>query len=304
MYLVLGIMVLEYFVRLGSVFLYNCSLTQRRWTTLSIEALPEEATRLRITVPQSWIIRPGSHIYLYVPRLAFWSSHPFSVAWSESEVTTPFTSDKYLSTNSLTEPELISTTLFCVIRARTGMTKALYHAASHPHHTKRLWCAIEGPYNSYYSLDSYGTVVFFAAGAGITHTLLFIRKILAGYEAGTVAAQKILLVWCIRHFNAVEWIRSWLEDLSEMPGYCEVFRVQLYVSGTTTPILPAGLLAGVDVRLQRCMPQDVIHEEALGQIGTMAVVACGPRGFAGSVREALIQQVEIGSIDFWEESAC
>ena len=302
-YVVMGVLGVEVLVRFGRAVWFNASWRRRRWTTLSIEALPDDATRVSIRVPRVCTVRPGSHIYLYIPRLSVWTSHPFSVAWSEANDTPTFTSDKALL-DVTTESSSTSTTLTCLIRARDGVTRALYEAASLKAHSKRLWCAVEGPYSSPCSLDSYGTVVLFAAGVGITHTVPFVKHLLAGHAAGTVAARRVVLVWCIRHVGAIEWIRPWLEDLERMSGYYEVVRVQVYVSGVAPPMAQARGLAGVEVKAGRCVPEEVLQGEVLGQVGAMGVVVCGPEGFVGSVREAVRQQVGSSWIDFWEESAC
>ncbi|KAK1065736.1 hypothetical protein LTR33_011764 [Friedmanniomyces endolithicus] len=62
------------------------------------------------------------------------------------------------------------TTVSLVMRARTGMTRKLYDtAAASPTGTITTWGAIEGPYGGHESMASYGTVLLFAGGVGITH---------------------------------------------------------------------------------------------------------------------------------------
>jgi predicted ferric reductase len=302
-YVVLGMLGVEIAARCGRVVCCNADWRRWRWTTMNVEALPDDATRVSIHVPRMWEVTPGSHVHVYIPRLCPWTSHPFSVAWSELNDTTTLT-DKTRFDVTSTDSGTTCATLSCIIRARTGMTRALYTTASGTCHSKRFWCAIEGPYRSPYSLDSYGTVVLFAAGVGITHVMPFTRHLLNGHKAGTVAARKVVLVWCIRHVDAIEWIRPWLEELDGMAGYREVVCIRLYVSGAATQTAQMSGLAGVEVKVGRCVPDEVVREEVLGQVGAMGVVVCGPGGFVGSVREAVRRRGEGGCIDFWEESAC
>jgi predicted ferric reductase len=302
-YVVLGMLGVEVAVRCGRVVCCNADWRRWRWTTMNVEALPDDATRVSIHLPRMWDVKPGSHVYVYIPHLCPWTSHPFSVAWSELNDSMKLT-DKTRFDVTSTDSGSTCATLSCIIRARTGMTRALYTTASRTRHSKRFWCAIEGPYRSPYSLDSYDTVVLFAAGVGITHVMPFTRHLLNGHKAGTVAARKVVLVWCIRHVDAIEWIRPCLEELGEMAGCREIVCIRFYVSGPATQTARMSGLVGVEVKMERCVPDEVVREEVLGQVGAMGVVVCGPGEFVGSVREAVTRRGEGSCIDFWEESAC
>ena len=61
---------------------------------------------------------------------------------------------------------------------------------------------IEGPYGTHRSLASYGTVMLFASGIGITHQMPYVRELLEGYNAGIVAARRVTLIWVIPHTTA------------------------------------------------------------------------------------------------------
>lgn len=47
-------------------------------------------------------------------------------------------------------------------------------------------------------LHSYGTVMLFAGGIGITHQVPHVRDLVTGFGNGTVAARKVILVWVIQ----------------------------------------------------------------------------------------------------------
>ena len=50
----------------------------------------------------------------------------------------------------------------------------------------------------HHNLDSYGTVMLFAAGIGITHQVPYVRSLVTGYANNTVACRKLTLVWIIQ----------------------------------------------------------------------------------------------------------
>ncbi|RII24504.1 hypothetical protein CUC08_Gglean011509 [Alternaria sp. MG1] len=184
------------------------------------------------------------------------------------------------------------------------MTSSLYKlAAKYQDAQVHLWGAIEGPYGGYHSLDSYGTVVLFAGGVGITHQLSFVRHLLNAHNSNVVATQKISLVWCIANLDALEWVRSWLDEIAAIQHFREVVSIRLYISRMVSSELGGrSIPAYLDVRLQRCEVQSVLDGEVLAQIGAMAVSVCGPRGFSDSVRAAVRRRVSVRSIDLFEEA--
>jgi predicted ferric reductase len=303
-YLFIGLLVLELSIRVWRLIYYNFSFSQRRWTRVTAEALPGEATRVTFTVPQSWKGSPGSHTYVYLPRISPTSPHPFSIAWSKSSGYARSDIEKLPSSVEDLKIQKGSSEISCIVRARTGMTRALYDKVSKTKSERiELWGVVEGPYGTCQSLDSYGTVVLFAAGTGITHQLAFVRHLLAGYGDNTTATRKILLVWCIPNIEIAEWIHPWLEEIASMPHCSEIVQVWLYVSRTTplsaqTKTLPIQ----AEIYTQRCNPQEILDDQILTQVGAMVVTVCGPGGFNDSVRAAVRRRVNLRSIDFFEEA--
>ncbi|KAH7371340.1 ferric reductase [Pyrenochaeta sp. MPI-SDFR-AT-0127] len=301
-YLFITLLALETLARIVRISYYNFSWKRRTWTQVSLEKLPGEATRVTFSLPQSWNVNPGSHIHIYLPRLAIWSSHPFSIAWSQSSGCTTQVMEKLPSSIGDLKVDQGPSTITCVIRARTGMTRSLYKLVSK---NDNVWLlsVVEGPYGGYRSFDSYGTIVLFAAGVGITHQLPFVRHLLAAHNSKVAAAQKIILIWCIKNTDAFQWVQPWLEETAEMQSFLEVVRIRIHISRTLTPEseeLP--LPAYLEVREGRCDPQEVVDEEIMAQVGAMAVSVCGPGGFSDSVRAAARRRMGFRSIDFFEEA--
>lgn len=303
-YLFISLLALEPLVRLRRVIYYNYSWKRRTWTKVTAEALPGDATRVTFAMPRSWNGRPGLHTYVYLPRIAPLSLHPFSVAWHTCSGYVRLDQEKPPSSVEDLTIEAGPSTVSCIIRARTGMTRSLYDRASTAKTDQiELWGAIEGPYGGHHSLDTYGTVVLFAAGAGITHQLSFVRHLLAGYIDNTSATRRIVLVWSIPTIDLVEWIYPWLREIAVMPGSCDLVQVRLYVSQTNAQTVDAiPLPIEAEVLLQRCDPQEIVDEQILAQVGAMVVTVCGPGGFNDSVRAAVRRRVGLRSIDFFEEA--
>ncbi|KZM18614.1 uncharacterized protein EKO05_0000665 [Ascochyta rabiei] len=302
--LFIALLALELLIRFGRILYFNFSWRRRNWTRVTVEALPGEATRVTFSTPRSWNHYPGLHTYVYLPRIAPFAVHPFSVAWHTSSGYTRLDQEKLPSNIEDLEIENGPSTISCIVRARTGMTRSLYDRASKAKTgSMELWGAIEGPYGGHHSMESYGTVILFAAGAGITHQLSFVRPLLAGYSNSTSATRRIVLVWCMPTIDSVEWIHPWLEELAAMPDFGDIVQVRLYVSRSSPQAVEAlSLPMQVNVHTQRCNPQDIVDEQVLAQVGAMVVTVCGPGRFNDSVRAAVRRRVGLRSIDFFEES--
>jgi hypothetical protein len=109
-----------------------------------VEALPGNACRVTIDMARPWDFKPGQHAYLYMPALGLWTSHPFSVAWSE--VVEDLSHEK-LAMNRQDILAMQKTSMSFIIRARTGFTdKLLKKTEASPDGRFTTKCYAEGPY--------------------------------------------------------------------------------------------------------------------------------------------------------------
>jgi predicted ferric reductase len=304
-YIFISILAADYLLRISRIVYYNTSgfSRDRTITRTTIEALPGEACRLSFNITRPWTAKPGAHVHIYLPAISFLCSHPFSVAWFESQPVA--SSDEKLPSNSTDlDARSPNSTISLIVRARTGMTRSLYRKASlQPNSTLTTWGAIEGPYGGLHSLNSYGTVVLFAGGIGITHQLTFVRHLLKGHTAGTGAAMRILLVWSIRSTDMLDWVRRWLEEIMAMQDREAVLQVLVFFTGKRADEIDKSYFPrGVDVRPGRCNAEEVVDAEVRNQIGAMMVTVCGPGAFADMVRGAVRKRVGMKNIDFVEEA--
>lgn len=274
----------------------------------TVEALPGGACRVTFDLQHAWKMSPGCHVYAYLPGVSLWMSHPFSVAWSEERLALPMNEKEQTlpiakSEVDFSSPRKTATSVSLVMSKRTGMTAKLYQKASAaPNGTITMYGAVEGPYGGLESLHSYGTVLLFAGGVGITHQVSHVRNLLEGYHEGTVAARKVVLIWSVRTTEQLEWVRPWMDQILVMPGRREVLKILLFVTKPRSPREVVSPSATVQMFPGRANPQVIIDKELNDRVGAMAVTVCGPGAFADSVRDAVRKRIHVGSIDFVEES--
>lgn len=272
------------------------------FTDAFCEALPCEATRVTLRLPRRVVIRPGTHAYIRIKGVRPWENHPFSIAWVTHHENDPL---------SFTEKDGIrpqkgrrrTTEVSFIIAARTGFTRKLYDVTKRPSlgviYTR---AALEGPYGGHHSLDSYGHVVLFAGSTGITHQISYIRPLLEGYNASTVATCRISLIWIIRQFDALEWIRPYMDAVLRMPKRKEVLRVLVFI---TRPRSHGDLASESEtVKLYPGRPNlpFILGMEVQEQVGAMCVSVCGPGSLADDVRAAVRRVQGDTVVDFVEES--
>ncbi|KAI1494771.1 ferric reductase like transmembrane component [Biscogniauxia mediterranea] len=269
-------------------------------TKTLVEALPGNAIRVTVDMARPWTFRPGQYAYLYMPSISFWQSHPFSVAWSEEAES--LDSDK-LAMNRQDVLAMRKTTMSFIIRARTGMTHNLYQrAAECPEGRLMTTCLVEGPYGGEHTMHSYGTVMLFAGGVGITHAVPHVRDLVAGFANGTVATRKVVLVWIIQSPEHLEWIRPWMTEILAMDRRREVLRIMLFVSRPRSTKEIHSPSSTVQMFPGRPNIETLMSMEMEQQIGHMGVSVCGPGALSDEVRLAVRRNQYNGSIDFIEEA--
>lgn len=269
-------------------------------TKTLVEALPGNACRVTVTMARNWNFKPGQHAYLYFPSIGLWQSHPFSVAWSEEAESLD---TEKLAMNRQDVLAMRKTSMSFVIRGRTGMTGKLYKkAAASPDGRYATNCLVEGPYGGLHQMHSYGTVMLFAGGVGVTQAVPHVRDLVVGYANGTVAARKIVLVWIIQSPEHLEWIRPWMTEILAMDKRRDVLRIMLFVSRPRSTKEIHSPSATVQMFPGRPNIDTLLGIEMENQVGTVGVSVCGPGALSDEVRRAVRQRQYQGSIEFVEEA--
>jgi NAD(P)H-flavin reductase len=269
-------------------------------TKTLVEALPGGACRVTVTMARPWDFKPGQHAYLYMPSISLWQSHPFTVAWSEES--DRLDGDKL----PMDRHDVLAkgkATFSFIIRSRTGFTGSLYNKASACVDGRMLTrCLVEGPYTGGHLMHSYGTVMLFAGGVGITQAVPHVRDLVAAYNNGTAAVRKCVLVWVIQTPEHLEWIRPWMTEILAMERRREVLRIMLFVSRPRSTKEIHSPSATVQMFPGRPNIETLLGIEMENQIGTLGVSACGPGALSDEVRRAVRNKQYNGNIEFVEEA--
>ena len=305
-----------------------------------MQVLPGEALRVTLDLARPWTFRPGQHVYLYMPSVGMWTSHPFTVAWSEEQ-------EIEMVSHGSNRKEILEaskTNLSLVIRRRTGFTDRLYgKAAKAKDGTIDVRAFVEGPYGECDCRDgvgreqalteppggvgllhSYGTVLLFAGGIGITHQVPHVRDLVAGYGNATVAARRVVLVWVIQSpgesrsillsppflpsrltctgVEHLEWIRPWMTTILAMEGRRDILKIMLFVTRPRTTQEIRSPSETVQMLPGRPDINTLIDNEMQGQVGAMAVSVCGTGSLSDDVRQAVRRRQPHANIDLFEEA--
>jgi NAD(P)H-flavin reductase len=287
-------------------------------TTMVIQALPGEACRVTFHLPKLINIQPGCHVFVYIPRISWWMSHPFSIAWAESSTSStsallptppPTHSLKYADPEkqtTLPPPTYRPTTqISLIISAQKGMTRALYNAANtSPTKSLTLTGFVEGPYGSNpTNPQSYGTTILFSAGAGITHHLLHTQHLVMQAAQQTAATRKVYLIWSVRSTDHLAWVSSYMDQILRLPGRRDILVIKLFISKPRRAADIVSPSATVLMHSGRCRPDVVLDEILPGRTGATLVSVCGPGAFADEVRAAARGRIGKGAVvDFVEEA--
>jgi hypothetical protein len=235
-----------------------------------------------------------------MPTVGLWTSHPFSVAWSDE---VEDLNEEKLAMNRQDILAMQKTSMSFIIRARTGFTNKLFKKAeASPDGKFTTKCFAEGPYGGMHMMHSYGTVMLFAGGVGITHQVPHVRDLVAGYANGTVAARKIVLVWIIQSPEHLEWIRPWMTAILAMDKRRDVLRIMLFVSRPRSTKEIHSPSATVQMFPGRPNIETLMDLEMENQVGAMGVSVCGSGALSDDVRLAVRKRQYRGNIDFVEEA--
>ncbi|KAM7193599.1 Ferric reductase like transmembrane component domain containing protein [Rhypophila sp. PSN 637] len=269
-------------------------------TKTLVEALPGGSCRVTVTMARPWNFKPGQHAYLYFPFISYLQSHPFSVAWSDEGEHLDGEKLPMDRHDVLTKQK---TTVSFIIRGRTGFTGTLYNKAAACVDGRMVTrCLVEGPYGGLHNMHSYGTVMLFAGGVGITQAVPHVRDLVVAYSNGTAATRKVVLVWVIQSPEHLEWIRPWMTEILSMEKRREVLRIMLFVSRPRSTKEIHSPSATVQMFPGRPNVDTLLGMEMENQVGTLGVSVCGPGALSDEVRRAVRNRQYHGSIDFVEEA--
>lgn len=276
--------------------------SRKGFTDAYCEAMPGEVTRVTLHLPRYKDIRPGTHAYLRFAGITSWESHPFSIAWVEHSGGEALPTSEKSPLNGVVDKSQATTVVSFIIGAQTGLTRKLFQEASLSPKGVRLRAAMEGPYAGHHNLDSYGHLVLFAGSTGITHQISYLRHHLQGYNDATVATRRLTLIWVVRTYESLEWIRPFMDTVLQVPNRKDVLRIQVFVTRPTNPQDIVSTSSTVTLFPGRPNIPLLLSKEVQEQVGAMVVSVCGPGALADDVRGAVRAVQGDTVVDFIEES--
>lgn len=278
--------------------------------TACVELMPAEALRVTLLLPRPWTFRPGQSLYLNIPSISFWASHPFSVAWADEraqlrkDVEIGIKAD--LINQHPPQQRANQQALYLVIKQRSGMTNSLFRRIEANQGRMEFKAFVEGPHGTTKSLSEYESVLLFAAGVGITHQLSFVKQAISDSALGQATIKRIRLIWVVPTSEAVEWIRPWLQEIlseGKQPNSNVAVQISLFVTRHSGDELKAREHSEFsDVTLARPDVEALVGEEAEQRQGKMFVSVCANGSLADNVRACVRRLLRKRvNIDFHEE---
>ncbi|KAI8344217.1 ferric reductase like transmembrane component-domain-containing protein [Chlamydoabsidia padenii] len=227
-------------VRFIRVVYYNIIFVtgQSMVRTVKADIVPgTDCIRLRVDANKKGLSHriPGAFVYIYVPRVYFWQSHPFTIAsWHQTSLDSDnmITSDSAMINeavqipdekkqrpsssphdSAITVPTSIkqTNTFDLLIRPQKGMTKKLYEAVERlGPGGGEMYMVIEGPYGHTHPILQYDTAILIGGGVGCTATIPYLQE--AVYNSTKSAAQHVVFIWVVQHDSQLLWARQDIEE--------------------------------------------------------------------------------------------
>jgi len=139
----------------------------------------------------SW--KAGQHMYIWIPRLGWLESHPFTIA-------TPYTTAAECSCNDIQ----------LAIRAQSGFTRRLRRYAGTEGRESSLTAFLSGPYGVPPRWEVYETVILISASTGASFTLPILESLL--HSARAVCTKRVDFLLCVRHQQHIDYYLQRLSD--------------------------------------------------------------------------------------------
>ncbi|ORY27089.1 putative ferric-chelate reductase [Naematelia encephala] len=231
-------------------------------------------TRVQVKTKEKW--HTGQHVYLRLPTLNPFQSHPFTIA-------STFHED--------------ATTLNLLIKTRSGLTRKLAsHASKNP--DKAVPVILEGPYGGLEErLERFDDILLIAGGVGGTFTWPIAEYL-------TAKNLPFRMVWCVRTLESLEWFADSRIDRNNLIVHVSTPSSSLQSSETSsldnekdsaspdaTPAIgdEEKQIASLDSQKQRRFAvgqqvEEFAYRAAPGS--KIAVLVCGPTSMVEHVAEA------------------
>lgn len=167
-------------------------------------------------IPFSW--SAGQHIYLWIPRLGPFETHPFTIARAHSK--------------SKSNDQVLQ----FAIRSHSGFSKRLYRYAANSEaqgDTTTLKAFITGPYGSPPNWKAYETLILISASTGASFTLPILESTLD--SAKTSCVRRIFLLLLAREKGHIVYYEErLLATLTQAHALGVDLRVEIAITGNNS----------------------------------------------------------------------
>jgi ferric-chelate reductase len=271
----------------------------------------DDVTKIQVRSSRITSWRPGQHVLLCLPGIAFGQSHPATIA----SVPTSHNGD-----------------LVFFLRAHKGFTKKVLQYATKPTEKsgaeklndsgQTFLALIDGPYGGSHSdFAAFDTLVLIAGSTGVTFTLSILLDIAHRASLQKLPIRKILFVWVMKNIRCKEWVEAEISAAAaKLYGVGIDTDVQLFITCDTLLTEETGKCTGCECTTFPCCCTDTKladpdRIEEIGQTssetpiqrqislcsarpdfngllgkcldeaqGETAVTVCGPLGMSSAVR--------------------
>lgn len=150
------------------------------WPSASLTGLPdvEGVVHLRLQTFRQLTLRPGQYLILWIPRVQFWSGHPFTIAAS--------------TWHPMRKGDTGEMKLDFYIQARGGFTRKLLQSC-HENRAVKRFAIFSGPHGTPIRHNSANTVILIATGMGIWPIFSYIEDLIRTSRNNSATSRIILL---------------------------------------------------------------------------------------------------------------
>ena len=178
---------------------------------------------IKVTIPTQMTWSPGQFIYLRMPGISLFDSHPFTIASLCSKDFQSVYGEGYRDCT-------------VVFRSLKGFTRKVLEAAHRNGPEKTYRAYLEGPYGGMRrELPAFETVILLAGGSGITAIISQLVHLVKRMRDGKAVTTKIIIVWSKKSLESLQWF---FEELAICRQHAppDSITCRFHVTGATAPM--------------------------------------------------------------------
>ncbi|KAG2176369.1 hypothetical protein INT43_005603 [Umbelopsis isabellina] len=309
MYASIAIWSFDRFIRFVRLIYLNVKWSRGASQVCKVDLLPEDCMKLRIHCSRKPLDRllPGAYVYIYIPSIYFWQSHPFTIAsWSnlqssmiKAEASEPMNDGEGSSQDSVVTKakatDLDSGPTFdLLIRPQRGMTSNLHKKLIENQGSLTMNVLIEGPYGHMAPMSCYDTAIYIAGGVGISATLPYLQQ---AVYADRGITRHAVLIFIVQTTKALSWLQEELCCLLHDVNGPLALDMEIYITREIESDVHATLKPFVHFGGRPDLSKRIESRVVVAPT-SVAVLACGPPAMNDQVRAS----VSDAGIPYYEEA--